>query len=75
MDDQKHSPIKAGSEKAVVPRLATRIRVAGFLALWLMEGVWNGIQMLFFFVARKRVRRRMYARILKDSEPANFREG
>ncbi len=68
MDGQKHSPIKAGSEKAVVPRLATRIRVVGFLALWLLEGVWNGVQMVVFLLIRRKVKRRMYERILKDPD-------
>ncbi len=68
MGGQKDSPVKASFKAAVVPRFATRIRVAGFLALWLMEGVWNGVQMLFFLLIRKKVRRRMYERILKDPD-------
>ncbi len=56
------------SPERPVVRLSTRLKVAGFLALWLLEWIANGVLMVCFLFARNRVRRRMYALIQRDGQ-------
>ncbi len=61
-------------EPVPTPGWGARIRVTGYLLLWLSDGVVQGLHLGLFLLGRKRIRRRFHALILErpaagDAEP------
>ncbi len=62
-------------EPVPTPGWAARIRVIGYLLLWLWDGGVQGLHLGLFLLGRKRIRRRFHALILEPPAAADREQG